>query len=118
MRERNTRAFSLQNLRAASLEFQPIRSPPINQRQLLLHSTLKSPFFLKMHGYCAPKLTEDILTKKSNFVYNYCLEENNEPGKPLKLNEKPRKTNGKYLKLETNSDNQKLNNLKLLEELK
>ena len=61
---------------------------------------MKTPFFLKIHGYCAPKLMEDITTRKSNFVYNYCLEENNEMSKPTdKINELFRRNNGKYLKL-------------------
>lgn len=43
---------------------------------------------------------EDITTRKSNFVYNYCLEENNEISKPTdKINELFRRNNGKYLKL-------------------
>lgn len=71
-----------------------------------------------------PKLKEDSFTKKSNFVYNYCLEENMDVCRPgNKVKELHRRVSGKYLKLGMNEDAyvrglEKFNNVKLMEELK
>lgn len=94
IRDRNQRAFSLQNLRPASLEFNPSEEAFVRTR-----AGTKTPFFLKMHGFALPKGVESDGSRKSNFIYNYCFQEA-DPLKPLlaKLKDMPRE-NEHYLKL-------------------
>ena len=69
IRERGPRAFSLQNLRPASLEFNP------DENAVRTRITgARTPFFLKMQGYAYPKGEVDS-SKKSNFIFNYCFQE-------------------------------------------